>query len=56
MCILKFKTLFETLNYSNKKAYNLNIVYHVNSFRELNTNIKSCDSLVQMIIERKQNN
>lgn len=35
-------------------AYNLNIVYHVNSFRELNTNIKSCDSLVQMIIEIKK--
>ena len=35
-------------------AYNLNIVYHLNSFRELNTNIKSCDSLGQMIIERKK--
>lgn len=35
-------------------AYNLNIVYHLNSFRELNTNIKSCDSLGQMNIERKK--
>ena len=32
----------------------MNIVYHLNSFRELNTNIKSCDSLGQMNIERKK--